>query len=807
MQKLRAKATIFSLVLLLCFTLVSATANMIVMKYDVDAKRILKGDVFALSLSLKRVGDAEIGSDLTFVNTSSQVFEMTDGNRALKIDNTGDAFDVQTELKYLGGGNVFSFDIVDDQTGETVLSDSVVINQIEQKKKDDGYTPPVDSTSLQPRFEVVGQPFSGSFVTSKQYALKVKLENASNYIAKNVVATLGAEGDVLPFDLSKSTLSESQKQIMPNEEGEFVYDFKIDPTATSKIYKFTLNVSSKNSHGSTFSQSIPVQMQIDNSNRPPQVSIVEQDVEGDYIAKNTTKKVTLTLSNGGTLTAKDVEISLSDFAMEGFNLEDDYATKYIGDIGAGQRALVEFNLKAMPQAAGVATLTAKIDYNDLSGKEYSNQSQLFISTGTVQLSSDIEVEFEREQYNISAGQTIDVKVSVHNKSDRQIDDLKLNVQAENLQMMSTYLKIIESIAADETLSFSFSIAANETTAQNTYPLRAEVSSAAKSDAEQVFAVAGITVEEANDRKGKPRVTIDGYDYGGDAVLAGKQFPLTVKFKNTSSSMGIKNVKAVYQSDDNTFIPVDASNAIFIEAIDAGATVEKTVVVKTKNDAAPKTYTLDFVINYEDQNGNAYDAKDNPYEEKERISINLKQENRLEISPFMVPDGVMVGEPINLDINFFNMGKSTMYNMLVTMEGNFEARDATSYVGNFEPGKSEYYSATIIPTEPGEASGKIIFSYEDSNGEKESVEKEIAFTVMEGGMIDDGMFPDEMKPDFEGGMPEDGFMPGEAGGSIAKWQWIVGAVVLLIVIVVIVVLIKRRNKKRKEKLLEIEDEVE
>ncbi len=807
MQKLKAKATIFSLVLLFCFTLASAAANMIVMKYDVDANRILKDEVFTLSIDLKRVGEAQIGKDLTLINTSSQIFAMTNGERAIKIETPGDRFSVQTKLKYLGGGNAFSFDIVDDQTGQTVLSDSVVINQIKQKQKDDDYTPPVDGSSLQPRFELVGQPFSGSFVTSKQYALRVKLQNASNYIAKNVVVALTAEDDGLPFDLSRSTLSESRKQIMPNEEGEFVYNFKIDPTATSKIYKFSLNISARNTQGATFNQSIPVQMEVDNSNRPPQVDIVEQVVEGGYIAKNSSQKVTLTLSNGGALTAKDVEISLSDFAMEGFTLEEDYATKYIGDIGAGQRALVEFNLKAMPQAAGMATLTAKINYNDLSGKAYSNQSQLFISTGGLQLSSDVEVEFERDQYNISAGQTIDVVVRVRNKSERQIDDLKLNVQAENLQMMSTYLKIIESIAAGETRSYSFSIAANETTAQNTYPLRAEVSGVGKADGDQIFAVAGITVKEANDRKGKPRVTIDGYDYGGDAVLAGKQFPLTVKFKHTSASMGIKNVKAVYQSDENTFIPVDASNAIFIEKIDAAATVEKTVMVKTKNDAMPKTYTLDFIINYEDQYGNAYDAKDNPYEEKERISINLKQENRLEISPFMVPDGVMVGEPINLDINFFNMGKSTMYNMLVTMEGNFEARDATSYVGNFEPGKSEYYSAMIVPTEPGEAGGKIIFSYEDSNGEKESVEKELKFTVMEGGMGDEGMFPDEMKPDFEGGMPEDGFMPGEEGGSIAKWQWIVGAVVLLIIIVAIVVLIKRRNKKRKEKLLEIEDEVE
>ncbi len=808
MHKLRSKATFFVLVVLLLFVVANASANMIVMKYDVDARSVKEGDSFTLSLTLKRVGDAQIGNDLTFVNTSGQIFEMADGSRAIKIEEPGEQFSVQTELKYLGGGNVFSFDIVDDRSGETVLSDSVVISEVKQQKKDGDYTPPsVDGSSLQPRFEVVGSPFSGSFVTSKQYALTLKLDNVTNYMAKNVVVTLGAEDDELPFDLAKSTLSENCKEIKSKQQGEFVFDFKIDPTAASKVYKFSLNIASKNIQGSTFNQLIPVQLEVDNANKPPQVDIVKQDIAGDYIAKNTTKKVTLSLSNGGTLTAKDVSISLSDFTMQSFTLDDDFATKYIGDIGAGQTALVEFNLKAMPQAEALATLTADIAYNDVSGKAYEKKSQLFISTGSVQLSSDVEVEFSREQYDMSAGDTIDVGVRVHNLSDRQLDDLKLNVQAEGLQMMSTYLKAIDSLAAGETRDFSFAVACNETTQQNTYPIRAELGRSGKSDGNEIIAIAGITVREADDRKGKPRVTIDGYDYGGDSVLAGREFPLTVAFKNTSTSMGIRNVKAVYQSDDNTFIPVDASNAIFVESIGAGESVEKTVMVKTKNDATPKTYTLDFIINYEDENGNAYDAKDNPYEEKERISINLKQENRLEISPFMVPDGVMAGEPINLDINFFNMGKSTMYNMLVSMEGNFEMRDATSYVGNFEPGKSEYYSATIIPFEPGPARGKIIFSYEDSNGEKESIERELQFEVIEGMIDDGGMFPDEMKPGFDGDMPGDDFMPQDDNGLAGKWKYIAAGVAFVIAIVVIIVLIKRRNKKRRAALLETEDEVE
>ncbi len=805
MIKKRMVLTVIALMLTLL--LASAAANIIVAKYAVDRTTVKQGDNFRLTIFFQRVGSNALGANLSLINTAPADFALADGSSLVKITNPADSFSVDMTLQCLGTNNVFSFDIIDEATGETIASDKIVINEVKAPSNDDDVpTPPVDSSQFKPHFELANQPFSEEFVNTKNYSLIIKLKNTSAFVAKDVNLTIEKGDDDLPFDLTRSQLISNLAQIAYKKTGQFKLDFAVDPTAASKWYKLNLKIDYKNSHGDQFSQVLPIVFKVSNSNVLPFVNLVDTAVTDN----GETQNIKLTLANGGTLVAKDVQVILSGFSADGLALAGDFATKTVGDIAGGQRVVVDFDVKKMSAAAGVQTLTATTSYGDARGEKFQDVSQVFVDTGFAGLAKTLDVSFEREQYYLTAGGTIDVVVHLTNRAERALDNLKLNVKADGLQMMSTFIKQIETIKAGETLSYHFKVAADQGAAKNTYPVRAEISTAGQ-DGATLSAVAGITIDDkAAGDFGKPKVIIDNYDYGDDYIMAGEVFPLTIGFKNTSNTTGIRNVKASYLSDDNVFIPVDSSNAIFIEEIGSGQVVTKTVMVKTKNDAAPRTYVLDFTIAYEDERGNAYDAKDNPYEEKERISINLKQKNRLEIPQIDLPEMIMVGEPVNIDVNFFNMGKSTMYNLLVSTEGNFEMRDATSYVGTFEPGKSEYYSATIIPQEAGELKGTISFSFEDSNGEKEVIEKELTLNVMEGGFGEgDGMWEENGK--YPGGFPDDGFideegeLPGESDGVFGYLKIAAMVLLPLIIIAVIVILVRRRNKKHKAALLEIDDE--
>ena len=84
------------------------------------------------------------------------------------------------------------------------------------------------------------------------------------------------------------------------------------------------------------------------------------------------------------------------------------------------------------------------------------------------------------------------------------------------------------------------------------------------------------------------------------------------------------------------------------------------------------------IEYEDSNGNSYDINKNPYKANESMSVPVMQELRLEIEDINVPEMAMAFQPFELYVEFFNMGKSTLSNMLISTEGDFQIID-----GKFE----------------------------------------------------------------------------------------------------------------------------
>ena len=73
-------------------------------------------------------------------------------------------------------------------------------------------------------------------------------------------------------------------------------------------------------------------------------------------------------------------------------------------------------------------------------------------------------------------------------------------------------------------------------------------------------------------------------------------------------------------------------------------------------------------------------------------------------------------------------------------------NANYYVGNFESGGTEYFEGMVIPEEPGELTGAIVFTYEDSTGEIVEHREEFTLNVMDAMPMDE--FPDDMPMEDE-----------------------------------------------------------
>lgn len=292
---------------------------------------------------------------------------------------------------------------------------------------------------------------------------------------------------------------------------------------------------------------------------------------------------------------------------------------------------------------------------------------------------------------------------------------------------------------------------------------------------------------------KPIIILESYDYGGEAVRGGKEFDLTMNFRNTSRTLSIDNalIKVSAVTNDAgagaAFTPANSSSTFYIESIAPGQSAQETITLLPKADAEPNSYSMQVTFDY------VYGKDHTSATDSVTFSIPLTQEDRFTVTLGEIYGPVMVGDSVSLSANYVNQGKSTIYNLSVAVEGNFTALDgSTSYIGNVQSGTGDYVDLSVSPNEPGLMEGKMIFTYEDSTGAQKTAEQSFTCDVVESfsdPVIDPGIEDPMMDPSAE----EDQGLPVWAIALIA----VGGAAVL----VVLIVLIRKHRKAKRERFLE------
>ncbi len=294
-------------------------------------------------------------------------------------------------------------------------------------------------------------------------------------------------------------------------------------------------------------------------------------------------------------------------------------------------------------------------------------------------------------------------------------------------------------------------------------------------------------------KNKPKLIISNYSLTPKMPQAGQEFTMNLSFYNTNSKKSVNNIKIYITSDSSgtsatgaptggsVFSPVNSSNTFYIGKINPQKTVSKDITLSIMPNAQALNYTMNVHFEYEDADGNEFTAQ-------ELIGIPVVQEAKIFTGDVMVQDGISVGMGGQVDLDFYNTGKDSLSNFMVTVQGEgFTSETPRYFVGNFVPGSSDHFSTTIIPTEPGTLNGQVVISYEDSTGAPQVVEKPFSVTVMEEMPLTEGEMPPEEMP-----QPSPFSNPLLLGG------------IAVVAIIVIIVLLRRRKKKKEDEDLNIDE---
>jgi len=624
--------------------------------------------------------------------------------------------------------------------------------------------------------------------------LEIPIENAGWLSAHSVKVTLTGDH---PFKSYASDLTEVVGELKPYVEKNIVFDVEVNPTAKSQYYEVEVLFEYSNSSSTSYSSTDKLIVKVENKNIEPTLGVISYHSGYDAIKANVDDGIAIFVGNKGTVSAKDIRVTLSGFSDTGIVLDQDVDTKSIYELGAGEKKLISYKIRAgISATTQTVPIEANIVYIDDYGNEYEKTSMLYFKVEGFDTSgADIEIQNLKYPETLAANQTFNVDFDVANTGNVTMDIAEISIDyPDDFVAKTSAKKVIKNLKPGEIQTMSVTLMTKPEMSSQNYDAWANVAYHVEGDSsedkETIQEYISFFVDEMV-ASSKPKLIIDNYDYGGEYVYAGENYELNLYIKNTSTTERTQNIKVTLSSEENVFTPVDSSSSFYIDRIGQNEVYKHTVNLKTKIDASVKIYPLTVKMEYEDGSGNAYDATEVPYAETELLSIAVAQPVRLELADIIVPYEVYAGEAFYIEQEFYNMGKSTMYNMMVKMEGP-ESMEASYFIGNFESGSSNYYSAQAYAYEEGEFEGKLIYSFEDALGNTSTKEVPFSYTVMPAmDYEDENFYGEEMYPEE---------MPAEENGSLPLFIGIGVGILLLVGVIV-----HRRRKKARAAMEALEDE--
>lgn len=295
----------------------------------------------------------------------------------------------------------------------------------------------------------------------------------------------------------------------------------------------------------------------------------------------------------------------------------------------------------------------------------------------------------------------------------------------------------------------------------------------------------------------PKVIIESYsitpdnpqDGETDRLYAGEPFTLKMIIRNTSSDEAVKNIQISLSNEGGVVLPANnGSNTLYIDRINPGGQEERTVKLQSAPDADPKTQMLDVKFAYES-------AKTiMSYEVAETIAMPISQRIRVRVEEPIISEDAYMDQAVYTSVRMFNMGKSSLYNCMIDVEGEGLKLEESYYGGTIGGGQTMYADLGIISSNAGQIEGTIVITFEDAYGEVTRMEEPFTMNVIDMNAGMDMMGEGEMYPGMEGMGGLEEYNP-EGSAGLPTWAIIAIIAACVGALIAIVIVLRRRHRKK------------
>ena len=236
---------------------------------------------------------------------------------------------------------------------------------------------------------------------------------------------------------------------------------------------------------------------------------------------------------------------------------------------------------------------------------------------------------------------------------------------------------------------------------------------------------------------KPELFISACKVEPETVGGEEAFSVAVTIDNIGA-IRARSVRLSYGSEAAGIVPAETNNALHLDNIASEDSAEVTFRMKTTKDVLAGQQPFYITLDYVDLYGGVYTNT-------RTFLIQVTQPAVMGYDPVSLPKEIAAGETVSLPANVFNLGKSTLRNVTVTLTGAGLFPTSSVFLGDIPPGEAGYgemkvfigmLSMTEGYTESyGPTTGVYTVSYQDDQGvnhaEETQVSTEIQQPVMEG----------------------------------------------------------------------------
>ena len=388
------------------------------------------------------------------------------------------------------------------------------------------------------------------------------------------------------------------------------------------------------------------------------------------------------------------------------------------------------------------------------------------------------------------GETVTVTFTVENKGTKGITDMKFSgtdLGSSGFEPISSEVyKRVGSIEAGTSKKVSMTFKLGDSIHEGFNTLKLEYSYKDADDKPQTEQTAVYILDVQNKNSSinsRPKLIVDSFTLSEEELRAGSTFDFTFRLLNTHASKAAKNIIVTVVQANDVFSATKGSNSFHINAINPGEAAENTINLKVKSDTATGSYDLTIKVEYEYDDMAQADAEKGGVQEDLPVKLQAVENSRPALQNLSLGygwDTPTVNQSTTLMFDFYNMGRSSLNNVYITMESDYLQFETgtSSIIGTVSAGSSSYQEISVLPIMEGQATGKLIVHFEDSNGDEVTKEFEIPQTYIQA----------EQSMDWSGGGFDPGFDDPVSGNDVVEakkplmptWAYIVCLVGALLI---------------------------